>query len=127
MQIGISTSAHGRLAGTAAVRAVATAAEQLGYASIWVGHDGSPASPPDTSDPVPMLAEAAAVTTTVRIGTVVTVGPGPVPAELIRALLGLDEQSAGRLTVGLGLEDGLSAEDATLLESVLDALGPPCC
>lgn len=126
MRIGISSAQTGRLADPAAVRAAAVAAEQVGYASLWVidrlpvaleprsgyaGLDGAP-FPEDQArvlDPVVVLAAVAAVTTRVRLGTNVLVAPWYRPALLARALTSLDLLSDGRLTVGLGT--GWSADE----------------
>ena len=54
-------------------------------------------------DPLGVLTLAAAVTERVRLGTNVLVGPWYPPILLARSLATLDQISAGRLTVGLGL------------------------
>ena len=125
MRLGVSLSQAGRCADPASIRAAATAAEQVGYASLWVA-DRPPASralgvagdgdgrgptptdgPPEDIvallDPVNVLAYAAAVTARVRLGTSVLVAPWYRPALLARSLASLDVLSDGRLTVGLGL------------------------
>jgi hypothetical protein len=126
MQIGISASTTGRLARPAALRAVAAAAEQLGYASIWVGPDPASAGTEGVDlDPIAVLGAVAAATTTVRIGADVVVKPRCAPADIAGALVALDVMSDGRLTVGLGLEDGRTGPDGagqTVVGAVLDEL-----
>jgi probable F420-dependent oxidoreductase len=119
MRLGVSLAQAGRLADPASVRSAATAAEQMGYASVWVSDCLAPptsASAPDRSctgspadevvttlDPLSVLTYAAAVTTRVRLGTSVLVAPWYRPSLLARSLRSLDVLSDGRLTVGLGL------------------------
>ena len=119
MRIGIASAQIGRMADPAAVRATALAAEQVGYHSLWVldrlpapiharsGYGGIAGIPLPTGrdralDPFVVLATAAAVTTTVRLGTSVIVAPWYPPVILARLLLSLDIVSEGRLAVGLG-------------------------
>lgn len=119
MRLGVSLAQAGRLADPASVRSAATAAEQMGYSSVWVSDCLAPAtsspasdrrctgSPTDevvtTLDPLSVLTYAAAVTTRVRLGTSVLVAPWYRPSLLARSLRSLDVLSDGRLTVGLGL------------------------
>ncbi|MBN2623501.1 MAG: TIGR03619 family F420-dependent LLM class oxidoreductase [Acidimicrobiales bacterium] len=121
MRLGVSLAPVGRLADPVSVRSAATAAEQVGYASVWVddalrcrrpeGFSGpagadadSPAGEPTVAlDPLSVLTYAAAVTDRVRLGTSVLVAPWYRPALLARSLTSLDVLSDGRLTVGLGL------------------------
>jgi probable F420-dependent oxidoreductase len=119
MRLGVSLAQAGRLADPASVRSAATAAEQMGYASVWVSDCLAPptsapasdrrctGSPADemvaTLDPLSVLTYAAAVTTRVRLGTSVLVAPWYRPSLLARSLRSLDVLSEGRLTVGLGL------------------------
>lgn len=127
MRLGVSIAQTGRLADPASVRSAATAAEQVGYSSVWVldrleggpgaggGTAGTADPPPDLMtilDPIGVLTYAAAVTSRVRLGTSVLVAPWYRPALLARSLTSLDVLSDGRLTVGLGLGgslDGLGA------------------
>jgi probable F420-dependent oxidoreductase len=120
MRLGVSLAQAGRLADPASVRSAATAAEQVGYSSVWVTDrapspgearpmtgpepdGGPPADIARTLDPISVLTYAAAVTTRVRLGTSVLVAPWYRPALLARSLTSLDVLSDGRLTVGLGL------------------------
>jgi alkanesulfonate monooxygenase SsuD/methylene tetrahydromethanopterin reductase-like flavin-dependent oxidoreductase (luciferase family) len=126
MRLGVSLAQAGRCADPASIRAAARAAEQVGFASLWVadrmpasrapGVAGPPvttAGPPDdivtVLDPLSVLTYGAAVTSRVRLGTSVLVAPWYWPALLTRSLASLDVLSDGRLTVGLGL--GWSLDD----------------
>lgn len=122
MRLGLSLPQYGGLAAPAAVAGFAQAAEDLGFASLWVGdrvlapHEpsdlypggGTPEQPypPDFrtfADPFVTLATAAAATHSVRLGTSALIAPVYPPVLLARALTTLDQASAGRLDVGLGL------------------------
>jgi alkanesulfonate monooxygenase SsuD/methylene tetrahydromethanopterin reductase-like flavin-dependent oxidoreductase (luciferase family) len=133
MHIGISTVPRGRLADPAATRALALAAEQLGYSSLWVCDPRSvhPAHPDDELDPLAVLATLAAVTSRVRLGTSVVLGPWHHSSPLARSLLSLDVLSDRRLTIGLGLgassadpthDTGPTSERAARLGSLIDLL-----
>lgn len=101
------------------VTAVAREAEACGFDSLWVfertlvpedpvdgmyGVDGRPW--PETfrhvADPLVTLAQAAAVTERVRLGTSVLVAPLHAPFELARSFGTLSAASGGRLVAGLG-------------------------
>jgi probable F420-dependent oxidoreductase len=101
------------------VPAVARAAEEIGYESLWVfertlfpepmrqGLYGMPGVPwPDNyrsvADPLVTLTLAAAVTERARLGTSVLVAPYHMPFELARSLATLDSASGGRVIAGLG-------------------------
>ncbi|MET7660745.1 LLM class F420-dependent oxidoreductase [Streptomyces sp. NPDC058293] len=101
------------------IPAVARAAEEIGYESLWVferilfpeparqGLYGVPGLPwPDqyrsVADPLVSLTLAAAVTERARLGTSVLVGPLHVPFQLARALASLDAASGGRVVAGIG-------------------------
>jgi probable F420-dependent oxidoreductase len=122
MRLGLALPQYGNLAEPAAVAGFATAAEDLGYASLWVGDrilaplaptdlypgGGTPEHPypkefETFADPFTTLATAAAVTRTVRLGMSALTGPVYSPVLLARALTSLDLASSGRLDVGLGL------------------------
>lgn len=104
---------------TSDVTAVARAAEEIGYDSVWVLERlMRPEQPVDdmylvpglrwadsfraVADPLVTLSMAAAVTERVRLGTAVLVGPLHQPFLLARALGSLDAMSGGRLIAGLG-------------------------
>lgn len=125
MRIGISTAQCGQLARPAAVRAVAMAAEQVGYASVWVldravTRPGPEALPP-VLDPMGVIAASAAVTTRVRLGVSVQLEPSHHPMALARALATLDVLSEGRLSISLGVDrtEGYPMEQ---VEGTLDGL-----
>lgn len=119
MRIGINLPQIGPTASADTIRATAVAAESAGYASLWVldrilkadqPRSAYPASPdgelPEVMsrvlDPIGTLVYAAAVTSTVRLGTSVLVAPWYPPVLLARALTTLDVLSGGRAVVGLG-------------------------
>ncbi|MCX5436017.1 LLM class F420-dependent oxidoreductase [Streptomyces sp. NBC_00063] len=101
------------------IPAVARAAEEIGYESLWVferilfpeparqGLYGVPGLPwPDqyrsVADPLVSLTLAAATTERARLGTSVLVAPLHVPFQLARALASLDAASGGRVVAGIG-------------------------
>ncbi|MBA2946217.1 LLM class F420-dependent oxidoreductase [Streptomyces himalayensis] len=101
------------------VPAVAKAAEDIGYESLWVferilfpepatqGLYGIPGLAwPDeyrsVADPLVTLTLAAAVTERARLGTSVLVAPLHVPFQLARSLATLDAASGGRVVAGFG-------------------------
>ncbi|OAH14846.1 LLM class F420-dependent oxidoreductase [Streptomyces jeddahensis] len=101
------------------VPAVAKAAEDIGYESLWVferilfpepatqGLYGIPGLPwPDeyrsVADPLVTLTLAAAATERARLGTSVLVAPLHVPFQLARSLATLDAASGGRVVAGFG-------------------------
>jgi len=122
MRLGLALPQYGALADPAAVPRFATAAEDLGFASLWVGDrilaplapsdlypgGGTPEHPypkefETFADPFTTLAAAAAVTRTARLGMSALTGPVYSPVLLARALTSLDLASSGRLDVGFGL------------------------
>ncbi len=101
------------------IPAIARAAEDIGYESVWVfervlfptptrqglyGIEGLPW--PDEyrsiAEPLVSLTLAAAATDRIQLGTSVLVAPLHVPFELARALATLDRASGGRVVAGLG-------------------------
>ncbi|MEV5980625.1 TIGR03619 family F420-dependent LLM class oxidoreductase [Streptomyces sp. NPDC052114] len=101
------------------VPAVARAAEDIGYESLWVferilypepatqGLYGVPGLAwPDhyrsVADPLVTLTLAAAATETAGLGTSVLVAPLHVPFQLARSLASLDAASGGRVLAGFG-------------------------
>jgi probable F420-dependent oxidoreductase len=128
---------------------VARTAEAAGYASLWVyerllfpveteqGMYGVPGlawskNYQECADPLAVLAVAAAVTTSVRLGTSVLVAPLHAPAQLAKSLATIDQISGGgRLIAGLGSGwsvDEMAAvgvelkERGVLLDETLDVL-----
>ena len=129
MKIGLGVPQLGHFADPEVTRTVASAAEEAGFASLWVidrllapinprtpypgSPDGAlPASHHAALDPLVTLTLAAAVTERIRVGTSVLVAPWYPPALLARSLATLDRVSNGRLTVGLGLGWSLDEYDA---------------
>jgi probable F420-dependent oxidoreductase len=107
MRIAMHLPQYGRLAGAEPVTRVAAAAEQLGFAGVFVSdHIVQPADQgypsPRLLDPIVTLSWAAAVTTTVDLGTSVLVVPQHNPLELANALASLDFLSGGRVIAGVG-------------------------
>jgi alkanesulfonate monooxygenase SsuD/methylene tetrahydromethanopterin reductase-like flavin-dependent oxidoreductase (luciferase family) len=88
------------------LRALAIAAEETGFDSVWVGDhllyrgDGRPERGP--WDCWSVLAAVAAVTTEVELGPLVACTAFRAPALLARAAAAVDEVSGGRLRVALG-------------------------
>jgi probable F420-dependent oxidoreductase len=109
VHFGIHLPQFGRAAVPGGIERAARHAESLGFADVWVSdHLIVPASQsfphPYLYDPLLSLAFAAAATTTVGIGTSVLVAPQYTsPLALANSLASLDNLSAGRLTVGLGI------------------------
>ncbi len=101
MLVGIAIPQAGRQADPATVRAVAQAAEQVSYASLWASD--RLLGPTGVLDPLGVLTLAAGVTQRIRLGTSVLIAPWYEPVVLARSLTTLDHLSDGRLTVGLGL------------------------
>ena len=69
--------------------------------SLWVLDQLSGRHP--SSEPVSLLSFVAALTTRVRLGVAVYVGPTRGPLVAAKALATVDQLSGGRLTVGLGM------------------------
>ena len=92
-----------------------TAAEDLGFASAWTYDHLAWRTLRDEPwfGAVPLLAAAAAVTTTVRLGTLVASPNFRHPVPFARELLALDDLSGGRFTLGIGA--GGEGWDAAML------------
>lgn len=128
MKIGVTIGQTGRLSTPAALCAAAAAAEQVGYATVWVadrfhrpgasinGSNGAGSQLQAMLDPVVVLSMAASVTSRIRLGTGVLAAPWYRPELLARSLATLNVLGEGRLLVGLDLGDGLEPE------AVLDRL-----
>lgn len=88
------------------VAAIARAAEESGFDSIWVGDHllyrggGRPERGP--WDAWTQLAALAALTTRVRLGPLVAATPFHPPGIIARMAASIDEISGGRFTLGLG-------------------------
>lgn len=114
MRVGIHLPQYGRVAAPGSITRAAEAAEQLGFADVWVSdhliHPAEQGYPsPYLYDPIVSLTWAAAVTERVGLGTSVLVLPHHVPLELANQLASLDQLSGGRLTVAGGV--GWSARE----------------
>jgi alkanesulfonate monooxygenase SsuD/methylene tetrahydromethanopterin reductase-like flavin-dependent oxidoreductase (luciferase family) len=90
-------------------------AEQLGFDHAWTYDHLAWRGLRDAPwfGAVPTLAAAAAVTTTIRLGTLVASPEFRHPVPFARELVSLDDISGGRLTLGLGAGSG--GWDATVL------------
>ncbi|MGZ8607156.1 MAG: LLM class flavin-dependent oxidoreductase, partial [Actinomycetota bacterium] len=99
-------------------------AEELGFDSVWLSdhffytfarYGGDPAPIP-AIEPMTALAALAAITSRVRLGTLVLCAPFRHPALLAKMAVTIDHLSGGRLDLGLG---------AGWLEGEFDAFGFP--
>ncbi len=105
---------------------VARAAEAAGFDSVWTGEHyvlpdpalGRTPAPPETPllDPFVALTNIAAHTSTLQVGTGVTVVPVHQPLVLAKKVASLDRVSSGRFLFGVG---------AGYLGPEFDALGVP--
>lgn len=118
MEFGVYLPHAGPLCGAEAVRDVAQAAEELGFASVWVNDHiphtlkwsekflcvGSLDAPnkPDHLEAITSLSYVAASTSKVRLGFTVLVLPFRSPALLAKQCATLDVYSGGRLIFGVG-------------------------
>ena len=117
------------------VAVVAKKAEELGFDSLWVGehpvmpvHSASPfprspdgVIPPSYSwfvDPFVALARASAVTTTLKLGTGITLVPERNPLLLAKEVATLDYFSGGRFLFGIGA--GWNREETTIMGGNFD-------
>jgi probable F420-dependent oxidoreductase len=135
VKLGILPPYHGpAVADPAYVRSFCEAAEAEGLESVWtVEHVVVPADyasrypyaetgrmPLDGNDPIPdpleWLAFAAALTTTVKLGTAILILPEHNAVHLAKRLATIDALSGGRLILGIGV--GWMKEEA-------DAVGTP--
>jgi len=100
---------------------LAVAAERLGFDSVWGNDHVSTQAyvraefddPPNFFDPWLYLSYVAAVTSTLRLATCITVLPFRHPAVLAKQAATLDRLSHGRLTMGVGI--GAYREEFTAL------------
>jgi probable F420-dependent oxidoreductase len=131
MRVGLHALGIGACARPEVIRAVATAAEAAGFATLWAGEhvvlvdqptsrypysaDGRIAVPADADwlDPLLALSFAAATTTTIGLATGVLLLPEHNPVVAAKQAATLDVLSAGRLTLGIGI--GWSAEEFAAL------------
>jgi probable F420-dependent oxidoreductase len=107
MQLAMHLPQYGRLGSPESIGRVARAAEELGFAGVFVSdHLVQPADQgypsPRLFDPIVTLTWAAAITTEVDLGTSVLVVPQHNPLELANQLASLDALSGGRVVAGVG-------------------------
>ena len=124
--VGLCLPQLGEHVTTEAIVGFCREAERLGYTSLWVqdhylwplqpkrGYAGRPGLPipkqyQSVWAPTELLAAAAMLTTTAKLGTSVLVQGNHWPAPLAQRLATLDALSGGRLLVGLG--QGWNAEE----------------
>lgn len=108
MQIGIHLPQYWRVASPDAITVAARAAEDLGFADVWVSdHVAQPGSQgypsPYLFDPFMTLAWAGAATETVGLGTSVLVAPQYHPLWLANTTATLDVLTGGRLKLAVGV------------------------
>src|SRR5580700_5953335 len=131
MRFGLHALGIGTGAQPAVIRAVSTAAEETGFATLWSGEhvvmvdrpasrypysdDGQIAVPADADwlDPLLSLSYAAAVTTRIGLATGILLLPEHNPVLAAKQAATLDVLSGGRLTLGIGI--GWSAEEFAAL------------
>lgn len=120
MKVGFFAVGIGTTVEPDVLRAVVTAAERLGFATVWApehvvlveqyaskypyssGRFPGPASLP-ISDPFTTLAYAAACTNTIRLGTGICLVPEHNPLVLAKTAATLDRLSGGRFILGAGV------------------------
>ncbi|CAM2848166.1 LLM class F420-dependent oxidoreductase [Mycobacterium intermedium] len=134
MRLGLHALGIGTGADRAVIDAVASAADDIGFATLWAGEhvvmvdrpesrypysdDGVIAVPAqaDWLDPMIALGFAAAASSRISIATGVLLLPEHSPVTVAKQAASLDRLSGGRLTLGVGV--GWSREE-------FDALGVP--
>ncbi len=126
MKIGLFAINNGPCANPKTAAAVARAAEQAGFESLWTGEHvvvPDPRVPPSPVapdypmlDPTVALSFIAAHTTKIRLGTGIIILPQRNPLVLAKELASLDVLSNGRLIFGIGVG---------YLKPEFDALGIP--
>lgn len=134
MKLGLFLPLVGANASSACLGPAARTAEARGFHSLWVGEhvalfdaprsrypyapDGSFPIPPDTGmlEPFTALSYAAALTTTIRLGTGICLVPQRQPLYTAKSVADLDVLSNGRVDFGVGI--GWQREE-------FDALGVP--
>jgi probable F420-dependent oxidoreductase len=126
MKFGLFSINNGPCASPKTAAAVAKAAEQAGFESVWTGEHvivPDPQVPPSPVapeypmlDPGISLSFIAANTTTIRLGTGIIILPQRNPVVLAKELASLDVLSNGRLIFGIGIG---------YLKPEFDAIGAP--
>lgn len=132
MEVGVFFTAG---EGAIDIARVARAAEELGFGSLWVGehvvlpveyervYPASESGEPPAyagllSSPIVALARAAAVTTTLRLGTGVCLLPLHEPISFAKDIATLDADSGGRFLFGVGA--GWMREETEILGGDFD-------
>lgn len=118
-RFGLHLPQGGHASGPESIARVAVLAESLGFDDLWVSdHVVVPSTQnyptPYMYDPLLTLTYAAAVTTTIGLGTAVLVLPQYHPVQLANSLASLDALSSGRLRLGVGV--GWSAAEFETLD-----------
>ena len=110
MDFGISIPNNQGIASVRELVTVAQDAESLGYDSVWVSEHlyhasyvASRLGDRPYHEALTVLTAAATVTTRVRLGTSVLVLPWHHPARLAKQIATLDQLSAGRVVMGVGV------------------------
>lgn len=134
MKFGLMFANTGRFATPEGARAVATAAENAGFESLWTvehvlvplgyqseyPYDKSGKMPGgetiDFPDPLVWLSYVAACTSTINLATGILIVPQRNPGVLAKEVATLDKLSGGRMLLGVGVG---------WLEEEFDALGVP--
>ncbi len=88
------------------IRSVVSRAEFLGYESLWTQEQIIGRS--QSLEPLALLSYVASITQRVRLGVSVIVLPHRNPLQLAKLLSTIDILSHGRLTVGVGLGNGIN-------------------
>ena len=140
MQLGLHALGIGAGADHAVIDAVASTADDCGFATLWVGEhvvmvdrpasrypysdDGVIAVPAqaDWLDPMIALSFAAAASTRIGLATGVLLLPEHNPVVMAKQAASLDELSGGRLTLGVGV--GWSREEFDALSVPFAPRGP---
>jgi probable F420-dependent oxidoreductase len=126
MKFGLFSINNGPCASPKTAAAVALAAEQAGFESVWTGEHvivPDPQVPPSPVapdypmlDPVVALSFVAAHTSKIKLGTGIIILPQRNPIVLAKELASLDVLSGGRLIFGIGIG---------YLKPEFDAIGAP--
>ena len=121
MKIGLAAIGIGAGARPATLRAIASAADATGFATLWMGqhvvlfdrHDSkypysergefSVLATTDWLDPFVALSAAATVTSRIRLGTGICLVPQHNPLILAKQVASLDRLSDGRFVFGIGI------------------------
>jgi probable F420-dependent oxidoreductase len=113
VKLGLFNINMGRQSRPEALASAATAAEEVGFESLWAGEHvilpdpqvpPSPMAPQDPAlDPFIGLTYAAAVTSTIRLATGIVIVPQRNPVVLAKQIASLDVLSGGRFTLGIGV------------------------